>query len=48
MVQTVGLFRLDRIMAKDASGRRVYSTPQMHAAELEVIKACVRAALGMA
>lgn len=46
MIYTVSLDRLDRIMTRDRSGKRIYQAPLMDAADFEAVKAAVRAGLG--
>jgi len=48
MVNTVGFHRLSPLHnGRDQSGRRRYVYPKLSNADLEIVKACVRAGLGI-
>jgi uncharacterized protein YifN (PemK superfamily) len=47
MIATVGLGRLDRVKVKQRDGRRVYTTYQVSASDLEAIVVCIKKALAI-
>jgi hypothetical protein len=48
MITTVGFDRLDRVMTRDASGRRVYGVFQLGSGDMAGLHRAVKVALGIA